>query len=413
MSTVINLMNNLKWVFSDKRIDYEEASYNMPASYNQSRFITRQFSKTSLTSSIFHRIAMDVASLEWRHVQLDKSTGAKTDVESNLAIALGIEANIDQSTLDFIHDLTFSVLDQSVVAVIPVDYFATGEVITDIFTLRVAEILVWYPEHIRVKAYNALTGMFEELVVPKRTTAIIENPMFNDTSPTLKRLIRKLQLLDKQELDRSKNKWNLIMQLPYEVKSDVKKAKVEARMKSLEDQLNKSDYGIAYMDATEKVTQLNRTIDNSLQDEIQYLEAKINSELGQVEKIVNGTASEEELNQYFERFIELFADRIAAEFTRKFLGRDRAIAGERIAYYRDPFKVASIEKKSNLLDKLITNRIATTNEVRIKLLGWDPSDDESADKLNNPNVDTLESIGQQAAGTGLGTDPEVAQPSSK
>lgn len=351
--------------------------------------LTRGNERT-LLNSIYNRIAMDVASIDFSHIRSDASGMYLSDVQSGLNRCLKIEANIDQSNRAFIQDLVLSMFDEGTVAVCPTDLGLSPSETTslDIKALRVGKIKSWRPEHIDVDLYNQKTGNHETVTFPKRMVAIIDNPMYaimNAPNSTMKRLVHKLNLLDAIDDKVGASKLDLIIQLPYSLKGDAKKAAAEQRRKDIEMQITESKLGIAYIDSTEHITQLNRPLENNLLKQIEFLTKQLYSQLGITEEILSGTANEDTLNNYDSRIIEPIAAAIAKEFTRKFLSKTAITQGQRIGYFRDPFKLIPLTKLAEVVDKLTRNEIMSSNEVRQKL-GMRPSDDPKADELRNKNI---------------------------
>lgn len=350
----------------------------------------RRFSRSEFANTIFNRIALDSSMIDIQHVRIDKSNENQTMIDSGLQNCLSVEANIDQSGREFIHDIVYSMFDEGVVAVVPVDTtfspIKTGSY--DIKTMRVGRITQWYPKHVRVELYNEDTGNKQEIKVPKKMIAIIENPLYaitNSQNSTLQRLLRKLSLLDAADEIASSGKLNMVVQLPYAVKTEKMKKQAEARIENLEAQLNSNKYGVAYIDATEKLTQLNREISSNLFDEVKYLTAEFYNQMGLTEHVFNGTASEAEMRNYYSRAIDPIIDRIVTEFKRKFLTNTARAQGQTLVSYRDPFKLVPVDQVAEIADKFSRNAILTANEVR-KIVGFRPSNDPAADLLRNPNI---------------------------
>lgn len=353
----------------------------------------------TIVTAIINRIAVDTAGTTFQHVRLDDDNRYVETLKSHLNDCLNYRANIDQTGRAFIQDLVVSMCDEGVVAVVPV--------VTDkkpkpgggysIESLRVGKIINWYPEHVRVLLYNDLTGRKEEVLLHKMTVAIIENPFYsvmNEPNSTARRLIHKLSLLDITDEQTASGKLDLIIQFPYLIRSDIKRAEANRRRKELEEQLSGSKYGVAYTDSTEKVTQLNRSVENNLMSQIEYLTNTLYSQLGITKAILEGTASENELTSYYTRTIEPIVASIALEFSTKFLSQTARTQGQRIMYYRDPFKFTPALKLADLGDKLTRNEIMTSNEFR-QIIGLKAIDDPRADELLNKNMP----IQDEVAGT--------------
>lgn len=356
--------------------------------------VSRQFaprislinSKSNATAA-YNRIALDVASIDIKHVKLDENGRYTGIVKSHLHDCLSLEANLDQTHRSFIQDLVLTMFDEGVVAAVPtyIDKSASNLVI---YEMRTGIIKEWYPQKVKVNVYNDITGKREDVIVNKRDCAIIENPLYavvNDYNTTSKRLSRKLALLDYIDERSGSDRLNLIFQLPYAVKSDLQKKRAEERLQSLEDQLGTNKYGMAYIDATEKFTQLNRPINNTLQDQVEYLTDKLYSELGITSSILNGTADEQTMLNYYNRTIEPIISAICDEMTRKFLTITARSQGQAICYYRNPFKLVPVSQISEICDKFTRNEVLSSNEVR-QIIGYMPSNDPAADELRNKNL---------------------------
>lgn len=349
----------------------------------------RRGNERSIVNAIYNRIAIDTASMTLKHVYMDDNGRFNSDVDSALNKCLTLEANIDQGSRAFLHDVVLSLLDEGVVAIVPVDTTSDPESGSfDIETMRTGKIVQWYPEHIRVLVYNDRKGIKEEITVHKNTVAIIENPFYsvmNGQNSTLKRLIRKMNMIDGIDEQASAGKFNMVVQLPYAVKSQARLDQAKARVEDLEKQLNNNRYGIAYIDATEKVTQLNRPLDNNLMAQIEYLTNQLFSQLGLTQEIMDGTASETAMLNYYNRTIEPICSAIADEMKRKFLSKNARTRGQSIICYRDPFRLTPVSQLAELADKFTRNEILTSNEIR-QIIGIAPSNDPSADELRNKNL---------------------------
>lgn len=372
--------------------------------------VTRGNDRTTI-NAIINRIAIDAANINIQHVKLDDNNRFTETIDSGLNYCLSVESNIDQTARALIQDIVISMLDDGVVAVVPVDtdYDPNKTGSYDIFSLRTAKILEWYPRHIKVRVYNDRTGQKEDVVILKRNVAIIENPLFsvmNEPNSTAQRLIRKLSLLDAVDEQSGAGKLDLIIQLPYSIKSDGRRAQAEERRKSIEEQLSGTKYGIAYTDATEHITQLNRSVDNNLMKQIEYLTSMLHSQLGITTSIMDGTADTATLNSYYTRLIEPIIAAIVDEFNRKFLTKTARTRHQAIRYFRDPFKLMSVSEIADTADKMTRNEIMTSNEFR-QIIGLRPSKDPNADELRNKNLNKLsEDIrNNQNEGTD-NTDPE-------
>lgn len=343
----------------------------------------------SLVTPIYNRIAMDVASVDIRHVRLDQDDRFLEYVKSDLDNCLTVEANIDQTGRDFIFDAAMSLIDEGCVALVPVDTDTDPEDSTGfkILTMRTGRILDWYPAHVRLEVYNELTGRKEQVIMPKRSVAIVENPFYaviNETNSVLQRLIRKLNLLDAVDEQTSSGKLDLIIQLPYTIKTETKRGIAERRRQDMEDQLNHSKYGVAYMDATERITQLNRPIDNNLLKQIESLTSMLYSQLGITQEILNGTADEKTMENYYSRTIEPIVSAIVNAMRRTFLSKTARTQKQSIMFFRDPFKLVPASEMAEIADKYTRNEILSSNEIR-QGIGIRPSKDPKADELRNSN----------------------------
>ena len=351
----------------------------------------RSFSRSSIASMIFNRIAMDTAMVKFQHVKLDPD-GENQTVQKNSALQrlFDVEMNIDQSSTDFFHDLVYSLFDDGVVAAVPleatIDPYVSDSY--DIKSMRVGKILEWYPTKVRVKIYNESKGDFSEIIVPKKMCAIIENPLANIVgyeNPTMSRLIQKLAVLDAHDREAVANKWNMILQLPVPVRNDIKRKEADDRIKDIESQLSKSSTGIAYVGADEKITQLNRPINTNLMEEIKYLTEELLSQIGLTKAVFDGTANAEQMQNYYTRTIDPIVTRIQEEFQRKFITKTGYTQGHRIVSYNDPFKLVPTSQLATIGDSLLRNRILTSNEFR-SVIGYGPIADPMADQLYNPNI---------------------------
>lgn len=365
-------------------------------SYRPDRGRRGHSSERTIVAAIFNRIAMDAASVGIRHVQLDDEGRYLKNIDSTLDRCLNLEANIDQSGRAFIQDVVYSMLDEGVVAIVPVDVDArVGGLRSmqefdgrNILTLRTGRILEWMPAHVRVQVYNDRSGKREEVVLPKAMVAIVENPFYavmNDRNSTVHRLIRKMSLLDSVDEQTSSGKLDLLVGLPYRINSQLRRAQADERRRDIEQQLTGSKYGIAYVDATEKVTQLNRPLENNLLKQIEYLTQLAFSQLGITQEILNGTADGKTMQNYFSRIIEPALSTIVIEMKRKYLPQSAIDSGESIEFYHDPFKLVPVAEIAEIADKMTRNEIMTSNEIRQKI-GMKPSDDPNADALMNKNL---------------------------
>lgn len=359
-------------------------------SYRPDRYRYYRGSERSIITSIENRISIDVAQIKIKHVQLDDNERYLFDRDSGLNNILTLEANIDQTNRAFIHDLVYSMLDEGVVAVVPIDTSMNPNLTDsyDIKTMRIGTITQWYPQHVKVNIYNDKNGKHEEVTLPKKMVGIIENPLYsvmNEPNSTLQRLIRKLSLLDLIDEQSGAGKLDLIIQLPYVVKTEARKSQAEQRRKDIEMQLTGSKYGIAYTDGTERITQLNRPVENNLLKQIEYLTNTLYGQLGITEAVFKGEADEKTLLNYYNRTIEPILSAITTEFKRKFLTKTARSQHQSIEFFRDNFRLITASEMAELADKLTRNEIATSNEIR-QLMGMKPSDDPKADELRNSNL---------------------------
>lgn len=350
----------------------------------------RMGNERTIITSVYNRIALDVAAINIQHVRLDENGRFNEVVNSGLNECLTLNANIDQTGRAFIQDVVMSMMDEGVVAIVPVDTTLDPNITGgyDINSLRTGKIIEWRPAHVKVRLYNDRTGIIEELLLPKNNVAIIENPLYavlNEPNSTMQRLIRKLSLLDFVDEQSGSGKLDLIIQLPYIVKSQARKDQADKRRADIEQQLAGSKYGIAYIDGTEKVTQLNRPLENNLMKQVEYLTSMLYSQLGITQSILDGTANELTMLNYYSRTIEPIVSAIVDETRRKFLTKTARAQKQSIMFFRDPFKLVPVKELAEITDKLTRNEIASSNEMR-QVIGWKPSDDPSADELRNKNL---------------------------
>lgn len=359
-------------------------------SYRPDRFHLTRGNERSIVTSVYNRIALDVAAIDIRHVQLDVEGQFCDVVQSGLNNCLSTEANLDQTGRAFIQDAVMSMMDEGCIAIVPVDTDDDPDDTTgyQILSMRVGRIRDWYPKHIRVELYNEETGRKQDIVVPKSTVAIVENPLYaviNEPNSTMQRLIRKLNLLDAVDEQSSSGKLDLIIQLPYVIKTEARRKQAEKRRKDIEQQLAGSKYGIAYTDGTERITQLNRSLENNLMKQIEYLTSMLYSQLGITQSILDGTADDKTMLNYYNRTIEPIIAAIVDEMKRKFLSKTARSQNKSIKFFRDPFKLVPVADLAEISDKFTRNEIATSNEIR-QVIGWKPSDDPKADELRNSNL---------------------------
>lgn len=356
----------------------------------------------SIISSIFTRLSIDVASVDFRHVRLDDQNRYLEDIDSGLNNCLTLEANIDQAARHFRQNIAMAIFNQGVAAIVPVETTINPNVsgAFDIKTMRVGEVTAWHPQHVRVNLFNELIGEKQEITLEKSFTAIVENPLYsvmNEPNSTLQRLIRKLNLLDAVDEQSSSGKLDLIIQLPYVIKSEARRQQAEQRRRDIEAQLKGSQYGIAYTDGTEKVIQLNRPAENNLLEQIKFLTDMLYAQLGLTPEVMNGTANEQAMLNYMNRTIEPILAAIAEAMRRTFLTKTARSQKQSIMYFRDPFRLVPIEKIAEIADKFTRNEIASPNDMR-QVVGWRPVRDPDADKLRNrnmPEVSTVESMPEQ------------------
>ena len=371
-------------------------------SFRQDRNRFSRGNERSIIVSVYNRIAMDAAAISMKHVQLDKNGRFSSEINSGLNTCMNLEANIDQTGRAYMQDLVQSMLDEGCVADIPVETDKDPSLTESyqIRSMRTGKILDWYPRHVKVRVYNEETGQKEDVILPKKTIGIIENPLYavmNEPSSTMQRLIRKLNLLDAIDEQSGSGKLDLIIQLPYSVKSELRKKQADQRREDIIEQL-KGPFGIAYTDGTEKIIQLNRPIENNLMKQIEYLTSQLYSQLGITQTIMDGTADDKTMLNYYNRTIEPIVAAIADERKRKFLSKTARTQGQSIMFFRDPFKLVPVNDLAEIADKLTRNEIATSNEMR-QVIGWKPSDDPKADELRNSNI----SQAKQDVGTSVGS----------
>lgn len=344
----------------------------------------------SIVTALYNRIAIDVSSVDIKHVRLDDNGRFLSEIDSGLNNCLSVEANIDQTGRSFIQDVVMSMLDEGSVAIVPVDTTVDPRVSSsyEINTLRTGKILEWYPQHVKIRLYNDRTGNKEDVVLPKSTVAIVENPLFavvNEPNSTLQRLIRKLALMDVVDDQNGSGKLDLIIQLPYVIKSEARRQQAEKRRKDIEDQLAGSKYGIAYTDGTEHITQLNRSLENNLLKQVEYLTSMLYSQLGIGQAVLDGTADEKTMLNYNSRTIEPILSAIVDEMKRKFLTKTARSQRQSIEFFNDPFKFVPVNEIAEIADKFTRNEITSSNEIR-QAIGLKPSSDPKADKLVNSNI---------------------------
>ena len=344
----------------------------------------------SIVTSVYNRISMDAAAIDIRHIRLDKNDRYLEDINSSLNNCLTVEANIDQTARAFRQDVVMSMLDEGCIAIVPIDTTDNPEITGayDIDSLRTGKITEWHPYWVRVEVYNERTGCKQEISMNKSAIAIVENPLFaviNEPNSTMQRLIRKLNLLDAVDEQSSSGKLDLIIQLPYVIKTDARRQQAEQRRKDIEEQLSGSKYGIAYTDGTEHITQLNRAVENNLMKQIEYLTSMLYSQLGITQGILDGSADEKTMMNYYSRTIEPIMSAIVDEMKRKFLTKTARSQLQSIAFFRNPFKLVPVNDMAEIADKFTRNEILSSNEIR-QLIGMKPSKDPKADQLVNSNI---------------------------
>ena len=377
-------------VFMNKDPNRRYADYGPGYAQRPDRPRFTRGNERSIVTSVYNRIALDVAAVAIRHVRLDENGRYLEDMNSDLNNCLSLEANVDQTARAFIQDVVISMLDEGCVAIVPIetDVDPDDNSSFKIFSMRTGQILQWMPQHIRVRVYNDRTGMKEDIVVSKESVAIIENPLYsviNEPNSTMQRLIHKLNLLDAVDEQSSSGKLDLIIQLPYVIKTEARRQQAENRRRDIENQLSGSKYGIAYTDGTERITQLNRSVENNLMKQIEYLTNTLYSQLGMTTTVFDGTADEQTMLNYNNRTVEVFLSAITVEMKRKFLTKTARSQRQSIEFFRDPFRLVPVNDLAEIADKFTRNEIMTSNEIR-QVIGTKPSKDPRADELRNKNL---------------------------
>lgn len=372
----------------DPTFNYRDSGVSY--TYRPDRVRLTRGNERSIMTSVFNRIAIDVANLSVVHCRLDDTGRYLENMDSGLNNCLTLEANIDQTGRSFIQDTVMSMFDEGVVALVPVDttFNPTETSSYDILTMRTGKILEWRPDQVKIRLYNDRTGIKEDIWLPKRSVAIVENPLFaiiNEPNSTAQRLMRKLSLLDVTDEQTASGKLDLIIQLPYVIKTEARRQQAETRRRDIESQLSGSKYGIAYTDGTERITQLNRSLENNLLKQVEYLTNLLFSQLGITQAILDGTADEQTMLNYYNRTIEPVVSAIVDEMKRKFLTKTARTQGQSIKAFRDPFKLVPVNDIAEIADKFTRNEIMTSNEIR-QVIGMKPSDDPKADELRNSNI---------------------------
>lgn len=359
-------------------------------SYRPDRFRFTRGNERSIVTSIYNRIALDVAAVDFRHIKLDDNDRFLEEIDSGLNTCLSLEANIDQTSAAFIQDIVMSMMDEGCVAIVPVDttFNPTDTSSYDILSMRTGKILEWMPAHVKVRVYNERTGRREDITLPKSSVGIIENPFYavmNEHSSTMQRLIRKLVLLDSIDEQSGSGKLDLIIQLPYIIKTPARRQQAEERRRDIEMQLSGSKYGIAYTDGTERITQLNRPVENNLMKQIEYLTSMLFSQLNITQSVLDGTADEATMLNYNTRTVGVFIKAIILEMKRKFLSKTARTQKKSIGFFRDPFELVPVGQMAEIADKFTRNEITSSNEIR-QGMGMKPSRDPKADQLVNSNI---------------------------
>lgn len=364
--------------------------YGMGYSLRPDRIRLTRGNEKSIVTAVYNRIAIDVSQIDIMHVRLDENERFTEKIDSRLNACLTLSANLDQTNRAFIQDVVMSMMDEGVVAIVPVDTDINPDVTSgfDILSMRTAKVLEWYPEHVRLRLYNEKTGNREEVILPKKSVAIIENPLYaviNEPNSTMQRLIRKLNLLDVIDEQNGSGKLDLIIQLPYVIKTKARRDQAEERRRDIEMQLASSKYGIAYTDGTERITQLNRAVENNLMSQIEYLTSMLYSQLGISQTILDGTADDTTMLNYYNRTIEPIVSAITGEMKRKFLSKTARTRKESILFFRDPFSLVPVSQIAEIADKFTRNEIMSSNEIRA-IIGMKPAADPRADELRNKNL---------------------------
>lgn len=391
MANIITKFKNA-WNAFNERAPAEEyiRPQGMVSTIRPDRIRLRCGNERSIITTVYNRIAVDVAAVSILHARVDSNNRYKEPIQSYLNECLTLEANKDQTSRAFVQDIVMSMFDEGCVAVVPVDTNISLRANNsfDIMSMRVAKILEWYPDHVRVRLYNDRTGRREELTLPKSKVAIIENPFYsimNEHNSTAQRLIRKLALLDNIDEEIGSGKLNMIIQLPYVVKTEARRQQAENRRTDIERQLTESKFGIAYTDGTEKIIQIGRPLENNILDQVKYLQEQLYNQLGLAPSIFNGTADEATMLNYYNNTLEPILAAIIDEFKRKFLSKTARTQGQSIIYIREPFRLVPVSQLAEIADKFTRNEILSTNEIR-PIVGYKPIDDPTADELRNKNI---------------------------
>ena len=385
-------------VFRGKEQEIIQKQERGPSYFSRPDRVRYHFgSERTILASIETRIAIDVNRVQFRHVRVDDADRYIEDIDSGLNECLNVEANIDQSAQAFKQDLVMTLLDEGVAAAVPVDTTEnprlTGSY--DIKTMRVGKVIEWFPQHVKVNLYNDRTGLREDIMLPKSQIAIVENPLYavmNEPISTLKRLIYKLSLLDNLDEKNSSSKLDLIIQMPYDLRTELRRQEAEKRRQDIETQLTDNKYGIAYAGSTEKITQLNRAVENKLMEEVEYLTSMLYSQLGMTKEVFDGTANEQVMLNYYNRTIEPIVSAISDEFNRKFLTKAARTKKQRVMYFNSLFRLGTLTTIATAGSQLVASEINTRNEIR-QLLGFKPAEGEFADQLTNPNINPQTGMG--------------------
>lgn len=380
-------------------------------SYRPDRPRLTRGNERSIVTSVYNRIALDAAAINIQHVRLDKNNRFLNAIGSGLNYCLTMEANVDQTGRAFIQDVVMSMLDEGCVAIVPVDTDDNPDLTGSykIETMRTGKILEWFPKHVRVRVYNDMTGQKEDIILSKSMVGIIENPLYaviNEPNSTMQRLIRKLSLLDVTDEQTASGKLDLIIQLPYVIKTEARRQQAENRRKDIETQLAGSKYGIAYTDGTERITQLNRSIENNLMKQVEYLTNLLYSQLGITQSILDGTADEKTMLNYYSRTIEPIVSAIVDEMKRKFLTKTARSQLQSISFFRDPFRLVPVNDIAEIADKFTRNEIMTSNEIR-QIVGMKPSEDPKADRLVNSNLNQPDEVTEEINQGGKNQNEEL------
>ena len=383
--------------FTNRDPTYRPPGYS--SSYRPDRPRFTGGNERSTITAVYNRIALDVAALTVQHVQLDENDRFIATRSSGLNNCLTLDPNIDQTGRALMQDIVMSMLDEGCVAIVPTDIIVKPSTNSfDVLTLRTGKIVEWYPKDIKVRLYNEQTGLKEDVTVPKKTTVVVENPLYavvNEPNSTLRRLVAKLNLLDAIDQQSGSGKLDLIIQLPYVIKTEARRKQAENRRVDIENQLSGSKYGIAYTDGTERITQLNRPVENNLMAQIEYLTSMLYSQLGITQSILDGTADEKTMLNYYNRTIEPIISAIVDDMKRKFLTKTARTQGQSIMFFRDPFKLVPVVSIAEIADKFTRNEIVSSNEIR-QVIGMKPSTDPKADELRNKNLNQAEGVAETA-----------------